>query len=734
MPGSPKTKQTTVPSRAGNISSKAAMLASAPTEIIFDPLVLDPNDKKQQAILRALLAKMQKEGETKLKRTSKINSIDNKNREQHAIRLLVNGQQTPYLVTLTNSIVMSTFAGEKVFYVLTHSTKDAGKYLVAQDTIEQHKQKRPDKTYANCTVIRIKHKIELENGKYRCIELQHRASNILQQPVAIKLIQAESIDDKYVSETYLKQEREILAAVEKQRGKITVHDEVITRDSGEAEKDLLLMGLYEGLNGVGWLNATNQIDITTDATLDFILSILDEAILINNAGFVHRDYKMDNFIIKDERKVIQKNGKSISIIVKVTATAIDVGAACKIGCSSNDYVSTKNYLPPEILDYVEYDEKQDVFSLSATIAILALRAEQDKVFKYRHKSELEGAIKQKFDFSSIKYPGNNNIKHLLQLLLLHMSVSKATDRPTLIWCRSLVLALRKYENADANDKKAMLCELIKLTKNSTWMFKRICKKSYLFDSDFRTVILENMKEQQRLDLIINGIKLISDKKVKKIAEIKAIIIQAAVTLNAYSWKDLIAFIKKEGQTHTLYQIMSESWDKLSEQEKFKLQAIMIGLDSEEVLKIATASYANDEWLLAMYRYLQVNIDILFKNAQKPDGKLIKIFSNFSNSITEDKITCELTERDKQNIVAYFTAFYELGKNIVTNDVMMAKANEFAKLFRQCEQAPFLYQVVLALLNEKDSHLSPTDQTWQLFYKKAQVILDIKSDLHVVIRT
>jgi serine/threonine protein kinase len=136
----------------------------------------------------------------------------------------------------------------------------------------------------------------------------------------------------------------------------------------DKQKMILVMDLEEGIDGYNFCmnySKTTATKIPLITTLTIITNMLKEVKRLLNAKILHRDIKLENFIINEQ-----------SLEVKI----IDFGCAIKTQNNihkSRAILGTKNYLPPEIAKPTKpinvYSEQTEVFSLGTTFYHLADR-------------------------------------------------------------------------------------------------------------------------------------------------------------------------------------------------------------------------------------------------------------------------------------------------------------------------------------------------------------------------
>ena len=94
--------------------------------------------------------------------------------------------------------------------------------------------------------------------------------------------------------------------------------------------------------------------ISLDVTSKVAYHTLSGIAFLHACGFLHSDIKPDNILVKSTSN-------------DYTFKIADLGTACAIGDTSNDYLQTSTYRAPEIiLGYSAFNEKIDIWSLAIT--------------------------------------------------------------------------------------------------------------------------------------------------------------------------------------------------------------------------------------------------------------------------------------------------------------------------------------------------------------------------------
>lgn len=465
-------------------------------KITLNPLTISAIDIKRQKILAVLLEQIEQYPGKKLRRTAKLHRPRNDRDKAYIVTI----DRKEYEVKLTHSIRLGIQNGVKRYYVLTHSNEDDKKYLFLQKNLNKpHLSKDLKKT--NSTLCLITKELVKHNGVYTCITLSENANKNTQKPVAVKILLPREAGE--IREEELTLELEAQRAIEKLRGWQGTHDEVLISNTKLGQKSVLLMDFLSGKDGMTWHKETKVLPKTNLLRMQIAMDLIKEAMLVHEAGYIHRDLKPRNIMVQDDRKTHPDGTQEI---IAVKSRVIDLGLACKKAASNiKNQVGSAYYFPPEVLltsDQGALDEQSDIYSLALTIAIVAFDCDENKAVEvrdfYMNHKDIHAALKASYDFSTIQYTGTLSVKRLLQFIFRYFSLVEQKDRPTPQWCWDVFKLMAEYEQASDNQKQTALQMVVNHIKTQPIAFKKLMDRFLIYEDDsLWQLILTSMSLNER---------------------------------------------------------------------------------------------------------------------------------------------------------------------------------------------------------------------------------------------
>jgi serine/threonine protein kinase len=160
--------------------------------------------------------------------------------------------------------------------------------------------------------------------------------------------------------------------------------------------------LVQGSDLFDYLVHCDGYHLSEQQSAIFFSQMLDAMIYLNNERIVHRDIKLENFLVNESEG---------SIKIKL----IDFGFAIKLKeeeMTKGD-IGTYAYMAPEIMDNLEYDMRADMWSLGIVLFNMVTGKQP---FKCESKEEIYDQIKNEmFLFEPLE--NNNDLKDLIKCLL-----------------------------------------------------------------------------------------------------------------------------------------------------------------------------------------------------------------------------------------------------------------------------------------------------------------------------